>query len=133
MGLVIGIVVGILVLGIVVVQVRHFRLQSALEAGQALLTATEIGDLGQMQVLLAKRAEINTRNVQGWTPLHVAASGGDLAVVELLLKHGADVNAESHIGGTPLDHAVTYGQSREVAALLQAHGATGNTSWDSLF
>lgn len=131
--LVVGIVLGIIILGIVIVQVRHFRSLSALEAGQELLTATEIGNLEQMQTLLSKRAAVNARNVQGWTPLHVAASGGDPMVVELLLQHGADVNAESHIGGTPLDHAMTYGRSREVIALLESHGATGNTGWDSLF
>jgi hypothetical protein len=116
-----------------VVKVHQHRRQCALSAGQVLLSATERGDIEQMQALLAKRVEVNARNAQGWTPLHVAATGGDIAVVDLLLRHGADVNVQSYVGATPLDNAITYSQNRAVVALLEAHGAQGNTSWDSLF
>jgi ankyrin repeat protein len=125
--------VACLVVAGLIVMVRRHRRQSALTAGQALLRATERGDIKQMQGLLAQRVEVNARNPQGWTSLHVAAAGGDIAVVELLLRHGADVNAQSHVGATPLDNAITYSQNRAVVALLEAHGAQGNTSWDSLF
>jgi ankyrin repeat protein len=127
------IVVACLVAAGLIVKVRQHLRQSAMSAGQALLSATERGDIEQMQGLLAQRVEVNTRNLQGWTSLHVAAAGGDIAVVELLLRHGADVNAQSHVGATPLDNAITYSQNRAVVALLEAHGAQGNTSWDSLF
>jgi ankyrin repeat protein len=118
--------------GLIIKMCQHLR-QSARVAGQMLLRATERGDIEQMQGLLAKRVEVNARNAQGWTSLHVAAAGGDIAVVELLLRHGADVNAQSHMGATPLDNAITYSQNRAVVALLEARGAEGNTSWDSLF
>lgn len=125
-------VAGLVVSGLIVMARQHLR-QSARTAGQMLLRATERGDIEQMQALLAQRVEINARNAQGWTPLHVAATGGDIAVVELLLRHGAEVNVQSHVGATPLDNAITYSQNRAVVALLEAHGAQGNTSWDSLF
>lgn len=124
--------VACLVVAGLIIKVRQRLRQSALTAGQGLLSATERGDIEQIQALLAKRVEVNARNAQGWTSLHVAAAGGDIAVVELLLRHGADVNVQSHVGATPLDHAITYSQKRAVVALLEAHGAQGNTSWDAL-
>ena len=129
----IGVGVGVLMAVALMVVVRQRWRQAAMGAGQALLAATEIGDLAQMQTLLAQRIDINARNVQGWTSLHLAASSGDIALVELLLRYGADVNAPSNVGATPLDHAITYGRKKEVAELLSAHGASGHTTWDSIF
>ena len=130
----IGLVIGGLLIGIGLGYILRRRLQhAAAEAGQALLAATEAGDVEQMRALLARRVDIEARNAQGLTPLHVAAAGGDLAVVQLLVQHGADVHAQSYIGSTPLDHAITYGRRHAVVELLQAHGAQGNTSWDSIF
>ncbi len=128
-----GIIVGLLVIVVLLVVARQRWHQTALAAGQALLAATEIGDVDQMRNLLTQRVDINARNAQGWTPLHVASAGGDITLVELLLRHGANVNAESYVGATPLDHAITYGQRKDVADLLRAHGAQGNTSWDAIF
>jgi len=127
------IVVACLVAAGLMIKVRQHLRQAALTAGQALLSATERGDIEQMQALLAKRVVVDARNAQGWTSLHVAAAGGDIAVVELLLRHGAAVNVQSHVGATPLDNAITYSQNRAVVALLEAHGAQGNTGWDALF
>ena len=125
--------VGLVVLIGLIFAVRQQLQQIAMRAGQDLLIATEMGDVPKMQALLSRRVDINARNTQGWTALHVAAAGGEIAVVELLLQQGADVTAQSYVAATPLDNAMTYSQSRDVVALLQAHGAEGNTSWDSLF
>jgi ankyrin repeat protein len=130
----IGLVIGVLLLGIGLgyALCRKFR-HAAAEAGQALLAATEAGDVARMQTLLARRVDIEARDAQGLTPLHVAAAGGDIAVVRLLVQHGADVNAQSYIGATPLDHAMTYGRRHDVVELLQAYGARGNTDWGAIF
>jgi len=109
---------------------RRRQRQAAQCAGQALLQATEAGDIVQMQALLARGAEVNARNAYGWTPLHVAAAGGDPAVITLLLQHGADVHAQSHIGTTPLDNAITRGGRKAVIDLLLAHGARRTSAWD---
>jgi uncharacterized protein len=118
--------------GVVIALCRRQR-QAAHRAGQVLLQATEAGDVVQMEVLLAKGAEVNARNAHGWTPLHVAAAGGDPAVIALLLQHGADVHAQSHIGTTPLDNATTRGGRKAVIDLLLAHGAKRSGAWDEPF
>ncbi len=127
------VVLGVVIVAGLVWMMRREQRRAARAAGQALLVATEVGDLEQMQALLAKRVDIHTVNAQGWTSLHVAAAGGDVEVVRLLLKHGADVNAASNIGATPLDSAITYSRSQAVADLLREHGAEGNTDWDTIF
>jgi ankyrin repeat protein len=109
---------------------HHHRRRAA---GQALLTATETGDLAQMRRLLAQGANLNTRTPQGWTSLHVAAIGGDPTVVELLLQHGADVHALSNTGNTPLYQATAFGGRKVVIDLLLAYGARPDTAWDPTF
>jgi ankyrin repeat protein len=127
------VVLGAVIVAGLVWMMRQRQRRAAMAAGQDLLAATEVGDLEHMQALLAKRVDINAVNAQGWTSLHVAATGGNVEVVGLLLKHGADVNAASNIGATPLDNAITYSRSQEVVALLLEHGAEGNTDWDTIF
>ena len=128
-------VIGLGVLGgaVIVIAIHRRQRQAAQVAGQALLQATEAGDVVQMETLLAQGAEVNARNAHGWTPLHVAAAGGDPTVVALLLGHGADVHAQSHIGTTPLDNATLRGSRKAVIDLLLAHGATSDSIWDASF
>jgi len=45
--------------------------------------------------LVSRRSNVNVADSQGWTPLHLAASGGHLSVVKLLIKHGADCDAKT--------------------------------------
>ncbi len=125
-----AIVLALLGLGALIVLLRRRQGQRAQQAGQDLLLATEGGNLAEMQVFLRRGAEINARNAQGWTPLHVAAAGGDPAVVALLLQHGADVQAQSYIGTTPLDTALSRGGKKVVTDLLREYGATNSEAWD---
>ncbi len=78
--------------------------------------------LNAARVLLEHKADVNLRQVGGWTALHSAAQSGDRELVELLLAHGASVNARAENNQSPLDLAMMRGHS-EIAALLEELGA----------
>ena len=80
-------------------------------------TAAAGGHKEMVELLLAKKADINARNKNGMTPLHYAAADDLRGVAELLLANKADVNAKDNDGRTPLDVAST-----DVAELLRQHG-----------
>lgn len=76
--------------------------------------------------------DVNARNAEGETPLHIALYGcledgwddlSDIAVC--LLQHGADVNAKLKTGETLLNVAVVRG-IRELVEFLVEHGADVN-------
>lgn len=46
-----------------------------------------------VELLLAKGANYEHRNVSDYTPLSLAASGGYVNIIKLLLKAGADINS----------------------------------------
>jgi ankyrin repeat protein len=82
---------------------------------------------------LKAKAEVNTKDASGWTPLHVAAAHNDLETVRSLLARGARLNATDHQGHSPLKWARETG-SRDVFTYLKSQGAkefdssTPNTS-----
>lgn len=53
------------------------------------------------ELLVAREAEIDARDVRGDTPLHVAACLGRTDIVQSLLDHGADPNCVNNRGYTP--------------------------------
>jgi ankyrin repeat protein len=55
-----------------------------------------------VEFLLTNKADVNARNDNGDTPLHLAAEFGRKEVVEFLLTNKADVNARDNNGETPL-------------------------------
>jgi len=59
---------------------------------------------------------------EGWSPLHYAATGPEPKIVELLLARGAALEARSPNGSTPLMMAARYGSETSVELLL-ARGA----------
>jgi ankyrin repeat protein len=67
-------------------------------------------------------ANVNTRNQDGRTPLHLASSWGHINVVSVLLNAGALVDTTDNIGSTPLYLAIRD-KRVDIAQLLIDRGA----------
>ena len=63
---------------------------------------------------LSKGADVNQKNDEGHTPLHLAVQIANKKIAELLIKKGANVNSIDNMGFTPLDYAVEREEISEV-------------------
>lgn len=84
-------------------------------------TLTQGSELTKMEVFL----DVNTKDADGNTPLHLAAQEGDHKKVEALLKNGADVDAKGKNGNTPL-HIATHKRCAQSVKVLLKSGADVN-------
>ena len=114
-------------------RVAQFLLDSGAEVNRSrdfnswppLLIAASSGHKAMVELLLAKGADVNSRDGSGQTALHLAAKNGFQSVAEVLLANKADVNARDKNQDTPLHQASAKGHSAMVAYLL-AHQAEPN-------
>ncbi|MCJ1463945.1 hypothetical protein MMC07_002555 [Pseudocyphellaria aurata] len=81
----------------------------------------EIDDMAQL--LLENGADVNSKDMDGSTELHLAAGHGDEEVVKLLLMRGARIEEKDDNGCTALHCAVKAGQVTVMQLLLE-NGAT---------
>ncbi|KAI8482878.1 hypothetical protein Bbelb_394130 [Branchiostoma belcheri] len=59
-----------------------------------------------VQALLSKyAADKDKKNLEGYTPLHLAAKAGHLEILKILLKTGVDLDVVDKVGMTAADHA----------------------------
>ena len=74
------------------------------------------------KVLLEAKANVNAKNNDGRTVLHVAMwdDRTDFAFAKLLTEHGVDVNAADNAGETPLMYAARNGNISNVNELINA-------------
>ncbi len=79
-------------------------------------------DNERLQYLLDKGADINKRDLQGYTPLTASVRLGALSTTTFLLDHGAQVELADSDGWTPLLHAVLRNDVPGMQLLL-SHGA----------
>ncbi len=102
------------------------RLEDWLEDGadlnQELGNAILASDRARIEILLAKGADINKRNQQGFTPLLMAARQRDSDMLAFLIDKGADVNATDNDGWTAVAHAAFRNHVPSIE-VLHARGA----------
>ena len=77
-------------------------------------------------------ADIEARNKDGGTPLHVAANFNKADMVRLLLDHHADIDAKDEEGKTALAWAAFRGHMKIVEILLTYHAdISSTTTWEN--
>lgn len=84
--------------------------------------ATRAGDCKRLSSLRARGADINTLDMNGYTPLSTAAYMGHTNVVQLLKSWGADFERPNNQGWTALNGAAANGHL-EIVKLLKSWGA----------
>jgi ankyrin repeat protein len=66
-----------------------------------------------VELLLNHNADVNVKNKEGWTPLHLAATHGHSKIVEIILKHGkANLMSMNGDGLSPL-HCAFYSEHKK--------------------
>lgn len=93
-----------------------------IDPGVRLMYLSNEGDLEGIKELLGSGVNVNFRDIDDRTPLHIAACQGFTEVVELLLQHDAKVDPKDRWGSTPLADAIHY-KKHDVIKLLEKHGA----------
>jgi len=86
------------------------------------LDSVQLGYSNIINAFLDNGADVNTRNRDGESPLHLAILLHRTSLVELLLNNGADINATTCEGISPLHWAAVNNRS-EIVELLIARGA----------
>ena len=100
----------------------------------ALHIAAKLGQVGALECLLGKGAQLEAKGAHGCTALHKAAKWGQVGTLECLLGKGAQVEAKDAQGHTALHYAALNGQVGALECLLgkgaqlEAKGAHGCTA-----
>jgi ankyrin repeat protein len=85
-----------------------------------LLDATNYEDVARVKALIAAKADVNARYINGTTVLALASLRGQMEIVHALIDAGADVNATRSDGSTALMAAVQFNRLEAIRALLAA-------------
>lgn len=76
---------------------------------ECLLKAVINGDCTAITLALNNKANVNTKNDDGQTPLHLAAQEERTEAIQLLIEKGADIKAKDNYDQTPLHLATKKG------------------------
>ncbi|KAL8150896.1 hypothetical protein V2J09_020704 [Rumex salicifolius] len=93
-----------------------------METGVRLMYLANEGDLDGIREMLDSGLDINFRDIDERTALHIASCQGKTDVVRFLLGRGAEVDPKDRWGSTPLADAIHY-EYQDVIKLLEKYGA----------
>jgi len=102
-----------------------FGVTAANAATSEVADAAMRGDREAVRAALARKADVNTPQVDGTTALHWAVERDDVELAELLLTSGARASARTREGVTPLQLAAINGSARMLGRLIKS-GANPN-------
>jgi ankyrin repeat protein len=94
---------------------------STVQKATPLITASALGHLEIVQLLIDNGADINARGINGITALRCAVQ--HIETAKALIYAGADINAKTNDGDSVLMYAKRKGENDTVKLLLD-HGAT---------
>ncbi|KAL4577957.1 hypothetical protein LXL04_014072 [Taraxacum kok-saghyz] len=100
----------------------HIGMQEE-ELGLRVSSSAYNGDLSQLKSVCRAGADPNTKDYDGRSPLHLAASKGHEDMTIFLLQQDVKVNISDNYGNTPLFEAIKRGHDK-IASLLVNHGAS---------
>ncbi|MEI6194203.1 MAG: ankyrin repeat domain-containing protein [Verrucomicrobiota bacterium] len=86
----------------------------------ALHLAVETGNVKMTGLLLKRKADVNAKDIDGYTPILEACGNAD--VIRLLLANGANINDQT-LGNTVLSRAIEMNSDVAVVQFLLTHGA----------
>ena len=87
-----------------------------------MIEAAAVGDLSQLQLLIARRVDVDACDSMGRTALHLACAEGHCHIVRFLIEHGSSLTIEDRFGNDPLQEAIRTGH-KEVIEILSLAGA----------
>ncbi|UYV68873.1 hypothetical protein LAZ67_6001392 [Cordylochernes scorpioides] len=93
---------------------------NAKDNSSSILICAGQGDLNMVEILIKAKANVNDKDCDGNTPLHIASLKNHVKMVNYLLKNGANVNAKNKYGITPLMIYVTKNNMEMVKTLINA-------------
>ena len=99
------------------------------------MLASQEGNIEIVKLLLEASANVNDKEIKGWTALMLASQEGNIEIVKLLLETKADVNEKNNNGDIALIIASRKAH-KELVEFLIEKGANinykGNKGWTSL-
>lgn len=108
----------------------HMYIDEALGEAQAtaLMCAAQAGNLGAVEALLDKHADVDLLDNFGRTALMFASANGETTVVSKLVERGANLGLKAENGWTALMFACACGHHEAAGKLLDSTGGSSMTS-----
>uniref|UniRef100_A0A671RXH9 Serine/threonine-protein phosphatase 6 regulatory ankyrin repeat subunit A-like n=1 Tax=Sinocyclocheilus anshuiensis TaxID=1608454 RepID=A0A671RXH9_9TELE len=86
-----------------------------------------------LELLIANRANVNSKSKDGKTPLHMAAIHGRYSRSQAIIQNGAEIDSEDENGNSPLHIAARYGHELLINTLITNGADTAKRGIHGMF